>query len=134
MKEKISLFSGARAFLNPIEWEEPFGMVTIEAMAVGCPVISFKRGAAPELIVDGKTGFLVDDVDAMVRAIASIDTIDRNATRQHIEEHFSARVMAENYTKVYLQIISASSLILSPLTELPPILSSKETTSYSKGV
>ena len=105
MKEKINLFSGARAFLNPIEWEEPFGMVMIEAMALGCPAISFKRGAAPELIVDGKTGFLVEDVDAMVRAIASIDTIDRDTTRQHIEEHFSARVMAKNYTKIYQQVI-----------------------------
>jgi len=109
-------------------------MVTVDAVPVGCPVSSFKLRAAPVLIVDGKTGFMVDDVDAMVHAIASVDTIDRNATRQHVEEHFSARVMAENYTKVYLQIISASSLILSPLTELPPILSSKETTSYSKGV
>ncbi|HKV59516.1 MAG TPA: glycosyltransferase family 4 protein [Ktedonobacteraceae bacterium] len=108
MKEKINLFSGARAFLNPIEWEEPFGMVMIEAMALGCPAISFERGAAPELIVDGKTGFLVEDVDAMVRAIASIDTINRDTTRQHIEEHFSARVMAKNYTQIYQQVIEAS--------------------------
>ena len=105
MKEKINLFSGARAFLNPIEWEEPFGMVMIEAMALGCPVISFIRGAAPELIVDGKTGFLVKDVDAMVRAIKNIDTIDREATRQHVEENFSARVMAKNYTEIYRRII-----------------------------
>jgi len=124
MKKKINLFSGARAFLNPIEWEEPFGMVMIEAMAVGCPVISFNRGAAPELIVDGKTGFLVDDVEGMIRAIASIDTIDRNATRQHVEEHFSARVMAENYTKVYQHVIQSSHPILSPVFTLPSTLSS----------
>src|SRR5579859_1078548 len=128
MKEKINLFSGARAFLNPIEWEEPFGMVMIEAMAVGCPVISFNRGAAPELIVDGKTGFLVDDVEGMVRAIASINTIDRNATRQHVEEHFSARVMAENYTKVYQHVIQSSHPNLSLTLELPPTLPLKETT------
>jgi glycosyltransferase involved in cell wall biosynthesis len=134
MKEKTSLLSGARAFLNPIQWEEPFGMVMIEAMAVGCPVISFNRGAAPELIVDGKTGFLVQDVDAMVRAIASIDTIDRTATRQHVEEHFSARVMAQNYTKVYLQVISASPRILFPVAGILPILSSKETTLKSNGM
>jgi glycosyltransferase involved in cell wall biosynthesis len=133
-KEKASLFSGARAFLNPIQWEEPFGMVMIEAMAVGCPVISFNRGAAPELIVEGKTGFLVPDVDAMVRAIASIDTIDRNATRQHVAEHFSARVMAQNYTKVYQQVISASPRILSPVAGLLPILSSKETTLKTNGI
>ncbi len=132
-KEKASLFSGARAFLNPIQWEEPFGMVMIEAMAVGCPVIAFNRGAAPELIIDGKTGFLVEDVDAMIRAIASIDTIDRNATRQHVAEHFSARVMAENYTKVYQQVINASARILSSAVGLLPIISSKETTMKSNG-
>lgn len=108
MKEKANLFSGARAFLNPIEWEEPFGMVMIEAMALGCPVISFLRGAAPEIIVDGKTGFLVKDVDAMVHAIKNIDTIDRDTTRQHVEEHFSARVMAKNYTKIYQQVIETA--------------------------
>ncbi|MGH2494755.1 MAG: glycosyltransferase family 4 protein [Ktedonobacteraceae bacterium] len=108
MREKINLFSGARAFLNPIEWEEPFGMVMIEAMALGCPVISFERGAASEIIVDGKTGFLVKDVDAMVRAIKNIDTIDRDTTRQHVKEYFSARVMTENYTKIYQQIIETS--------------------------
>lgn len=128
MKEKISLFSGARAFLNPIEWEEPFGMVMIEAMAVGCPVISFNRGAAPELIVDGKTGFLVEDVEGMVRAMASIDSIDRNVTRQHVEEHFSARVMAENYTKVYERVIQANQPNLSSFNGLPADLSSKATT------
>lgn len=134
MKEKASLLSGARAFLNPIQWEEPFGMVMIEAMAVGCPVISFNRGAASELIVEGQTGFLVQDVDAMVRAIASIDTIDRSTTRQHVEEHFSARVMAQNYTKVYQQVISASPRILSPVTNILPVLYSKETTLKSNGV
>ena len=133
IKEKASLFSGARAFLNPIEWEEPFGMVMIEAMAVGCPVISFSRGAAPELIVDGKTGFLVQDVEGMVRAIASIDTIDRAATRQHVAEHFSARVMAENYEHVYQQVSSANPRILSPVTDILPIISTKETTSKING-
>ena len=121
MKQKIRLFSGARAFLNPIEWEEPFGMVMIEAMAVGCPVISFNRGAAPELIVDRKTGFLVEDVEGMVRAMASIDSIDRNATRQHVEEHFSARAMAENYTKVYERVIEASRPMLSSAAGLPVV-------------
>jgi len=108
MKEKISLLSRARGFLNPIEWEEPFGMVMIEAMALGCPVISFARGAAPEIIISGKTGFLVHDVTEMTRCIARIDEIDRNATRQHVVEHFSARVMAENYLKAYRQVVAAS--------------------------
>lgn len=106
MKEKIRLLSRARGFLNPIEWEEPFGMVMIEAMALGCPVISFARGAAPEIIVHRKTGFLVHDVDEMVRFIPRIDEIDRDVTRMHVELNFSARVMAEKYVKLYRKVIS----------------------------
>src|SRR5579863_1960309 len=101
MKEKKSLLSRARGFLNPIEWEEPFGMVMIEAMALGCPVISFARGAAPEIVVHRKTGFLVRDVDEMVHFISRIDEIDRETTRQYAEKHFSSRVMAEKYMKIY---------------------------------
>ena len=83
-------------------------MVMIEAMALGCPVISFARGAAPEIIVHEKTGFLVQHVDEMVRCIARMDEIDRAATRRHVEQHFSARVMAENYVKVYNKVIMMS--------------------------
>lgn len=105
MKEKISLLSRARAFLNPIEWEEPFGMVMIEAMALGCPVISFARGAAPEIVIHRKTGFLVHDVAEMVRFIPRIDEIDRGVTRMHGERNFSSRVMAEKYVKTYKKVI-----------------------------
>lgn len=108
MKEKISLLSRASGFLNPIEWEEPFGMVMIEAMALGCPVISFARGAAPEIVVHRKTGFLVHDVDEMVRFIPRIGEIDREATRQYIENHFSSRAMVEKYMKVYKKVITAT--------------------------
>src|SRR5213075_1295384 len=101
MRQKLSLLSRARGLLNPIEWEEPFGMVMIEAMALGCPVISFARGAASELIVHRKTGFLVHDVHEMVRFIPRIDEIDRDATRAYVERNFSARVMAEKYVKIY---------------------------------
>jgi glycosyltransferase involved in cell wall biosynthesis len=87
-KQKISLLSRAYGFLNPIEWEEPFGMVMIEAMALGCPVISFAHGAAPELIVDGETGFLVATLDEMVERIPHLTSIDRQVTRAHVEEHF----------------------------------------------
>lgn len=108
MKEKMSLLSRATGFLNPIEWEEPFGMVMIEAMALGCPVISFARGAAPEIVVHRKTGFLVHDVDEMVRFIPRITEIDREATRQYVENHFSSRVMAEKYMKVYKKVIASA--------------------------
>jgi glycosyltransferase involved in cell wall biosynthesis len=103
-KQKISLLSRAYGFLNPIEWEEPFGMVMIEAMALGCPVISFARGAAPELIIDGKTGFLVDTLDEMVTLIPQLAALDRRATRAHVEECFSARTMAEGYLRVYRKL------------------------------
>src|SRR5260221_9309070 len=106
MKGKIRLLSRARGFLNPIEWEEPFGMVMIEAMALGCPVISFARGAAPEIVVHGTTGFLVRHVDEMVQSIPKIDEIDRETTRLHVERNFSACVMAEKYTQVYEKVIA----------------------------
>ena len=104
LQEKCRLLNRAYGFLNPIEWEEPFGMVMIEAMAMGCPVISFNRGAAPELIIEGKTGFLVDTLDEMVETIPKIAHIDRKEARRHIEEHFSASAMARNYERLYQQI------------------------------
>src|SRR5713226_5854833 len=108
MKEKVSLLSRARGFLNPIEWEEPFGMVMIEAMALGCPVISFARGAAPEIIVHRKTGFLVHNVEEMVRFVPRIGEIDRGLTRQYVERNFSVCVMAEKYMKIYKRVIAAA--------------------------
>jgi glycosyltransferase involved in cell wall biosynthesis len=104
-RQKNNLFGRARGFLNPIEWEEPFGMVMIEAMALGCPVISFARGAASEIVVDGETGFLVNTVDEMVSAIPYIDVIDRDTVRKHVERNFSSRVMAERYTEIYKKVI-----------------------------
>ena len=107
LKQKMNLLSRARGFLNPIEWEEPFGMVMIEAMALGCPVISFARGAAPEIVVHGETGFLVRNVDEMVQAIPQIEEIDREVTRLHVERNFSAGVMAEKYLQVYQKVIAS---------------------------
>ncbi|MGZ3628779.1 MAG: glycosyltransferase, partial [Ktedonobacteraceae bacterium] len=105
MRQKNTLLGRARGFLNPIEWEEPFGMVMIESMAMGCPVISFARGAASEIIADGETGFLVDTVDEMVSAIAKIDEIDRNAVRTYVEQNFSSQAMTNNYIEIYKKVI-----------------------------
>ncbi len=104
-KAKVDLLSRARGMLNPIQWEEPFGMVMAEAMAAGCPVIAFRRGAANEIILSEKVGFLVDDVAEMVDSIRRIDEIDREAVRHYAEMHFSAGAMAENYVIVYQRII-----------------------------
>src|SRR5204862_2640559 len=99
------MLSRARGFLNPIEWEEPFGLVMIEAMAVGCPVISFARGAAPEIVVHGKSGFLAHDADEMAQLVLEIDKLDRKVVRAHVEQNFSVRRMTEKYIKVYKRVI-----------------------------
>ncbi len=112
MQQKLSLLSRARCFLNPIEWEEPFGMVMIEAMSLGCPVISFARGAAPEIVVHGKTGFLVETVDEMVQYIPRIDEIDREETRLHVKRHFSTQIMADKYLRVYQEVIAKHQRVL----------------------
>lgn len=104
--KKNELYGNAYAFLNPIQWNEPFGLVMVEAMATGTPVISFKNGAAPELIKDGETGYLVDTVDEMVESIGKIDRIDRKICRLHVEKHFTKEIMTENYEKIYKKILS----------------------------
>src|SRR6266567_3974334 len=83
MEQKMDLLSRARGLLNPLQWEEPFGMVMIEAMAVGCPVIAFARGAAPEIVAHRRSGFLVQNVNEMVRFIPRIDEIDRVVVHAH---------------------------------------------------
>lgn len=104
LEQKMDLLSHARGLLNPIAWEEPFGMVMLEAMAVGCPVIAFARGAAPEIVMHRKGGFLVHDVREMVQFIAKVDQLDRNAVREHALQHFSAPSMVQKYVKIYRKI------------------------------
>ncbi len=94
-------YARAAAVLMPIKWEEPFGLVSIEAMASGTPVIGFRHGALPEIIEDGTNGFLVNDVRGMTRAINRIHEIDRAACRKHVERHFTAELMVERYEKLY---------------------------------
>lgn len=108
MQQKIDLLSHARGMLNPIQWEEPFGMVMIEAMAVGCPVIAFNRGAAPEIVSHGSSGFLVQNIDEMVHSIAHLAELNRTNVSAHVEQNFTARVMAQKYVRVYKQVIASS--------------------------
>ena len=107
-QEAKKLYAGARALLLPLRWEEPFGLVMPEAMATGTPVIAFRRGSAPELIVDGETGFLVDDgdVDAMAKAVGKVDRIDPRRCRQHVEDNFDVARMVEGYLAVYERILA----------------------------
>lgn len=102
---KNELFSQAVALLNPIQWDEPFGLAPVEAMAAGVPVIAFRRGAMPELIVDGKTGFLVDSVDQAVAAFQEIGSINRAVCRSHVVDKFSRERMTSDYISAYESIV-----------------------------
>lgn len=98
-------YQKAKAVLTPVQWEEPFGLTTIEAMACGTPVISFRRGAAPEIITHGKTGFVVDSVTDMVDAVQKIGKIKRRDCRNHVVRHFGLEKMVDSYEKAFLQML-----------------------------
>jgi len=100
------LYRRAKCTLFTSQWEEPFGLVMIESMACGTPVIGFRRGAVPEVIVHGKTGFVVDTEDEMVQAIKDIDKIKPQDCRRHIEENYSRERMTEKYVEAYRKILS----------------------------
>jgi glycosyltransferase involved in cell wall biosynthesis len=88
----------------PIDWPEPFGLVMIEAMACGTPVIAFDRGSVPEIIEHGVTGFVVADEEAAIAAVARIETLDRALIRRRFEQRFSARRMATDYVRLYEEL------------------------------
>jgi len=100
-RDKLAFLAGARALLMPLRWEEPFGLVMVEAMFCGTPVIAFRRGAAPEIVEDGVTGWIVDDVAGMARAIARVDGLDRARCRARAVARFSAERMVREYATVY---------------------------------
>jgi len=103
--DKSDFLGKALALLFPINWPEPFGLVMIEAMACGSPVIAYPYGSVPEIIEDGVTGILVRDVAEAVRAIDKIEKIDRAACRARFEERFSATRMAKDYVNIYERLI-----------------------------
>ncbi len=98
------LLSRARALLAPIEWEEPFGLVFIESLAAGTPVIAYRRGAAAEIIEDGKTGFLVGTFEELCEAVGRLDSISRHACRHSVVERFDVDRMAANYLGLYAHL------------------------------
>ena len=95
----------ARALLFPIDWPEPFGLVMIEAMACGTPVIAYPLGSVPE-IVEEATGFLVNDTDEAVQAVNRLGELDRAVIRQRFEERFSAPHMARDYVQIYRRLVT----------------------------
>jgi glycosyltransferase involved in cell wall biosynthesis len=107
-KELAEYFQKARCLLTPIQWEEPFGVTMIEAMACGTPVIAFKRGSVPEIIVDHKTGFVVTGIDEMIGALQHLDDIKRRDCHEHAVKHFSTAKMIDAYETAFERIIEAS--------------------------
>ena len=99
--QKQEFLGNAAALLFPISWPEPFGLVMIESMGVGTPVIAFNCGSVPEIMEDGLTGYVVDDIDGAVAALAKLDRLFRPSIRSRFEERFSARAMAREYVKIY---------------------------------
>ena len=108
--QKSEFLSNAFALLVPIDWPEPFGLVMIEAMACGAPVIAFNRGAVPELIEDGVTGFVVEDETSAVGALRHLSRLSRTVIRKRFEERFTARRMARDYLAVYRDLVGATAL------------------------
>jgi glycosyltransferase involved in cell wall biosynthesis len=104
-EKKVELFKNAKALLYPIKRAEPFGLVVVESMACGTPVIAYKEGSMPELIKDGKTGFLVKDRDEMIEATKKIDKISRKICRSYVVKKFSAEKMVNKYEALYHKIL-----------------------------
>lgn len=103
--DKHDFLAHASALLFPIDWSEPFGLVMIEAMACGTPVVAYRSGSVPEVIVDGVNGFVVDDLDGAVQAVRRLDELSRRRCRQAFEERFTAERMARNYLALYEHLI-----------------------------
>jgi glycosyltransferase involved in cell wall biosynthesis len=121
--EKDEFLGKAHALLFPIDWAEPFGLVMIEALACGTPVIAFRRGSVPEVLADGVTGFVVDGVEEAARAVSRVAGLNRQTCRQVFEERFDAARMARDYLEVYRRLVRgvAEPVRLAPPLELLPL-------------
>jgi mannose-6-phosphate isomerase-like protein (cupin superfamily) len=106
--ERDKLLGGAYALLHPINFAEPFGLSVVEAMACGTPVIAFRKGSMPEVVVDAQTGFLVDTIEEAAEAVARVPGLSRAACRKHVEDNFAADRMVDRYLDIYQQVLAGS--------------------------
>jgi glycosyltransferase involved in cell wall biosynthesis len=110
--QKPDFLSGAVGLLMPIDWPEPFGLVMIEAMACGTPVIAFNRGSVPEVVEPGLTGFIVEDEVGAIAAVNGLAALDRGRVRERFEERFTATRMAEDYLSIYRSLAGEERSVL----------------------
>jgi len=120
--DKAEFLSGAIALLVPIDWPEPFGLVMIEAMACGTPVIVHNRGSAPEIIEEGLTGFVVEDDEGAIGAVDRLCQLSRTGIRKRFEERFTARRMAQDYLSVYRSLSASAAPHLRLVPDQAPAL------------
>jgi glycosyltransferase involved in cell wall biosynthesis len=103
--DKLALLGEAVALLNPIAWPEPFGLVMVEALACGTPVLALAAGSAPEIVLDGRTGFLADSVELLAARVAAVGDLDRRLCRSSVEAHFSAEAMVREHVRIYKRML-----------------------------
>jgi glycosyltransferase involved in cell wall biosynthesis len=124
-REKDEFLGNAHALLFPVDWAEPFGLVMIEALACGTPVIAWRNGSVPEVIEDGVTGFVVNSVEEAVRAVGHVPELSRTTCRRAFEERFDAARMARDYSRIYDRLVphrTATRGVAPPATEPLPVL------------
>ena len=123
-RQKWELLCNARALLFPIDWPEPFGLVMIEALACGTPVITRRRGSTPEIIRDGQTGFLCKTEEEMVATVHRVGTLDRRACRREFMQRFTATHMAQDYVNPYQAICAEwrAGIVPVPIAPIQPLL------------
>jgi len=129
--QKSAFLGGAEALLFPIDWPEPFGLVMIEAMACGTPVVAFKCGSTSEIIEDGQTGFLVETMEQAVAAAGRAHLLDREAIRARFELRFSSTAMARRYLDVYGDLLARRPFAETPLTDVVTTLRPTEDRSFA---
>jgi glycosyltransferase involved in cell wall biosynthesis len=118
-RDKSELLRNAAALLFPIDWAEPFGLVMIEAMACGTPVLAFRRGSVPEIVEDGVTGAIVETIEEAIAALPHVIALNRKRVRQRFERRFSATRMAQDYVSVYRALLAASKSIGAEALDVP---------------